>query len=454
MSEPAKFTTNRAITFRYLIALGMIATVLIVSHLLLLQQLSRSMTDGFTINTAGMQRMLSQRIAMMANELATSEDDETASLMFRKFNLAADKMASNKAELDEINKQRLSPELNELCYGDQGTDQEIDGFLALAKQLRQQYQLDPNSKLPQQQTAHKLAEIARNGFLHRLDQVVSRYQFEDEEKIKTFQRAEMMVLFIGLSLLVLEAIFIFRPMTKQITSTVNHLENANGELREFAYRISHDLRAPVASSIGLSEIVKESILENDLETAADGTERISKAMKKLDSLISDIITITKNKHLEVDPESIELASMVDEILENHSNLPKFDRLKVTTEMAIGRPLFAKRVFLEQSLENLISNAIKYSDPDEELPVLNIQSSNEGGTCTIEVSDNGIGIPADCHRDIFSMFKRFHPRHSFGSGLGLYLVKQNLKAIDGTIEYRPLTKGSSFMIRIPQTQKGV
>ncbi|MDB4766919.1 ATP-binding protein [bacterium] len=454
MPEPRESTTNRAITIRYLIALGLIATVLIVSHLLLHRQISRSSSDGFTINIAGMQRMLSQRIALMANELATSDDDKTAALMFKKFDAATKKMASNQTALDAINEKRISPEMKDLCYGDQGMHPEVDNYLALADQLRQQYQQDPNSKIPQQQTAHTIAKIARNGFLNRLDQVVSQYQIEDEQRIATFQWFEMIVLLIGLSLLILEAIFIFRPMTKQITTTVNHLENANGELREFAYRISHDLRAPVASSLGLSDIVKESILENDLETAVDGTDRLKNAMSKLDGLISDIITVTKNRHIKVDPEPIELASMVHEILDNHSNLPKFDQLKVTTELDSEQRLVSKRVFVKQSLENLISNAIKYSDPDEETPELRIKSTTEGGNCTIEISDNGIGIPTECRRDIFGMFKRFHPRHSFGSGLGLYLVKQNLNAVDGTIEYKPLAKGTSFLIRIPQTKKGV
>ena len=458
MPEPAKLktkqATNRAIMLRYLIALGLIATVLIVSHLLQLRQISGGMTDGFTINVAGMQRMLSQRIALMANELSTSEDDATASLMFKKLSSAVDKMASNQAELNAINKRKLSPELSELSYGDAGTDQEVTDYLSLAGKLRQQYQSDPDSKLPQQQISREIAAIARNGFLQKLDRVVSQYQFEHEERVKNFQWAELLFLFIGLTVLVLEAFFIFRPMTKQITKSVEELETANGELREFAYRISHDLRAPVASSLGMSEIVKDSILENDLETAVDGTDRIGKAMKRLDGLIGDIITITKNKHLEVDPEPVEIAPMVDEILKNHSNLPKFDRLTVSTDFASGQPLFTKRFFVEQSLENLISNAVKYSDPDEESPELNIQSSLKGGVYSIEVSDNGIGIPSECRRDLFGMFKRFHPNHSFGSGLGLFLVKQNLEAVNGTIEYKPLDKGTSFLIRIPQNLKGV
>ena len=454
MPKPRNSTTSRTITYRYLIALGLIASVMIVSHLLLLRQASRSMNDGFTINTAGMQRMLSQRIALMANEMSTSADEETAALMFGKLNAAAEKMKSNQAQLNAINEQRLSPELKELTYGDHGVNQEVNHYLELANQLQEQFRNDPNAKLPQQQTSHKIATIARNGFLDRLDRVVTQYQVEDEERVKSFQRSELIVLCIGLSLLVLEAIFIFRPMTKKITTTLTDLENANGELREFAYRISHDLRAPVASSLGLSDLVKDSILENDLETAADGTERLNQAMKKLDGLISDIITVTKNRHVEVDPESIELAPMVNEILENHRNLPSFDRLKVTTQLASEQPLFSKRVFVKQSLENLISNAIKYSDPDEESPELNILTSSEGGNLTIEVSDNGIGIPTDCRSDLFGMFKRFHPRHSFGSGLGLYLVKQNLEAVNATIEYKPLAKGTSFLIRIPQTQKGI
>ena len=454
MAERKRTATNRAITIRYMIALGLIAAVLIVSHLLLLRQASRSTKDGFTINTAGMQRMLSQRIALMANELASSADDKNAALMFAKLNAATEKMKSNQAELNAINEQRLSPEMKKLSYGDQGVNQEVDRYLALAGQLQEHYRNEPSSKGPQQQTSHKIAVIARNGFLDRLDRVVTQYQVEDEERAKSFQRSEMIVLCIGLALLVLEAIFIFRPMTKKITTTVNHLEAANGELREFAYRISHDLRAPVASSLGLSAIVKESILENDLETAVDGTDRLNQSMKKLDGLISDIITVTKNRHIEVDPEPIELASMVDEILEHHSSLPKFDRLTVNTQLASQQPLFTKRLFVKQSLENLISNAIKYSDPDEESPELNISSSTKGGDLTIEVSDNGIGIPADCRSDLFGMFKRFHPRHSFGSGLGLYLVKQNLEAVNATIEYKPLPKGTSFLIRFPQAQKGV
>ena len=454
MSEPANLMTNRTITLRYLIALGLIATVLIVSHLLLLRQLSRSLTDGYTINAAGMQRMLSQRTALMANELVNSEDEETALLMFEKLSSTTDKMASNQAELNAINKQGISPQLIELCYGVEGVDQEVTEFLTLANHLQQEYKRDPSSKLSQKKASKKIAKIARNGFLKRLDLVVSQYQVENEERIKSFHRAERIVLLIGLSLLVLEALFIFRPMTKQITSTVEDLESANGELRQFAYRISHDLRAPVASSLGLSEIVKDSILENDLETASDGVDRISNAMKKLDGLIGDIITVTKNKNLEVAPEPIELDSMVNEILESHRNLPEFDRLKVTTQLAAAEPLFAKRIFVKQSLENLISNAIKYSDPKEKSPELNISSSYESGSYTIEVSDNGIGIPADCRSDIFGMFKRFHPRHSFGSGLGLYLVKQNIESVNGTVEYNPLAKGTSFLIRIPQSSKGV
>ena len=82
----------------------MIAMVLIISHTMLYRQLSKNSTDGNTINIAGMQRMLSQRIALMSGELVKSSDRETASSNFKKLSTATEKMAANQAQLE--NRQR------------------------------------------------------------------------------------------------------------------------------------------------------------------------------------------------------------------------------------------------------------------------------------------------------------------------------------------------------------
>ena len=453
MSEPSNQRTNRFVTLAYLLALAMIAMVLIISHTMMYRQLSHDKNDGHTINIAGMQRMLSQRIALMAGELLKSNDSESASKMFEKLSKASEKMASNQAVLKSINEQRCSKEMRELITGEDGVDQEVTDYLALANLLRTQHKENPADTSAQEETSLKIIKIARNGFLTRLNEVVFQYEREHEADVARFGTMELVFLSIGLGVLALEAFFIFRPMANEITNTVAKLENANNELQEFAYRISHDLRAPVASSIGLSELVRESIEEDDRDTAIDGAERIHKSMIRLDGLIGDVITVTRNRQIDFEPERIELASMVDEILLVHSGLPDFERFKITTQVDQHHPLIAKRLFLKQSLENLISNAIKYVDPDEKNPELTIRSTSEGSNYLIDVSDNGIGIPPECRNDIFGMFKRFHPRRAAGSGLGLYLVKQNIKALNGTIDYQARAKGTSFVIRLPLLPKG-
>ena len=453
MPETPNLNTNRRITFAYLIALAMIAMVLIISHTLLYRQLSKNSTDGNTINIAGMQRMLSQRIALMSGELVKSSDRETALLIFKKLSAATEKMATNQAQLKLVNAKRLSEEMQKLVEGENGTYQEVTTYLALANSLQNQYEQNPDDKLIQKETAQKIANIARNGFLDRLNKIVFQYEHEYESRSDFFSKMELGFLILGLSVLLLEAFFIFRPMANTITHTVAKLESANNELQEFAYRISHDLRAPVASSIGLNELAMEAIKENDRDTAINCTERIGKAMVRLDALIGDVISVTRSRHENVEPEQIELPTMVDEILQAQRGLPGFERLQITTELEQYHPLIAKRLFLKQSLENLISNAIKYADNDEKNPELIIRSTCEGHDLKIEISDNGLGIPADSQKDVFGMFKRFHPKHAVGSGLGLYLVKQNVKALDGTIEYLARPKGTSFVIRVPSLPKG-
>ena len=446
--------TTRSITRRYVIALLLVAAVLVFSHTLMLAQISRNESDGYIINISGMQRMLSQRIGLMAIEVIRNDDLETSSAMASKLEKAYLKMKSNQSELNQANEESITPKIRELYYGNGDVDRRVTNYLSLAEKLLNQYREQPDQKGLQEQTAKQIVEIARNGLLGELDSVVTEYQNDYEQRILLFRKAELAFLLIGLCLLVIEAAFIFRPMTQNISKSVSNLEDANSELREFAYRISHDLRAPVASSIGLTEMIGESLEQGDTDFAADGVGRVHASMKKLDGLIADIITVTKNKQLKVEPELVDVESMICDILESQSNMTGFERVSIEKAIAENATVSTKRIMLKQTLENLISNAIKYSDLEESSPKLKIAASVKDDQLRIEISDNGIGFPSECQDQMFEMFKRFHPRHSFGSGLGLYLVKQNVKAMSGTIHYKSLPKGSSFVVQIPQLAHGV
>ena len=86
------------------------------------------------------------------------------------------------------------------------------------------------------------------------------------------------------------------------------------------------------------------------------------------------------------------------------------------------------------LENLISNAIKYQDVNEESSYLSISSYCDNSQFILEVKDNGLGIPKEQQEELFVMFKRFHPKVAFGSGLGLYLISKSAAVLNGHISF--------------------
>jgi signal transduction histidine kinase len=101
------------------------------------------------------------------------------------------------------------------------------------------------------------------------------------------------------------------------------------------------------------------------------------------------------------------------------------------------------------VENLISNAFKYSDPNEASPFITLKTYETNEKAVFEVIDNGIGIPEKQHEKMFQMFQRFHTQVSYGSGLGLYMTKKSVDILNGEIIYTALKKGSSFKVVLPK-----
>src|SRR5690606_25883236 len=88
------------------------------------------------------------------------------------------------------------------------------------------------------------------------------------------------------------------------------------------------------------------------------------------------------------------------------------------------------------------------DRREVHPRIDIHATKRAGTVRLSVEDNGIGIPPESRAHLFRMFKRLHPNRSFGSGLGLYILKKSAESLGGTASYEPKEKGSRFSIELP------
>lgn len=226
------------------------------------------------------------------------------------------------------------------------------------------------------------------------------------------------------------------------------LARANAELEEFAYRTSHDLRSPVISTLGLLDVAEEGLAAEDCHMVEDSLNLARRSLKKLDSLIGDILQLTETANLEEAPKAVNIADMLDEALEKMAHMDGFSSISIKKDLKFDKKPVLKPLRMRVIVENLVSNAIKYRDTDKKDPFIEIMTAEEDGCFVLRVRDNGLGIPADRQGDVFKMFKRFHPRTAFGSGLGLYLVQKSADVLGGRVEFTDPGEGACFTVRIP------
>ena len=221
---------------------------------------------------------------------------------------------------------------------------------------------------------------------------------------------------------------------------------SNMELDKFVYSVSHDLRAPLSSMLGVIGISEE---ETNEPSTKDHLHMLKASIKKLDLSIRDILDYSRNSRMEVNRESIDLKELLKDITENlkcQSN--SRNKVKIDVEMDENHPLVSDKNRLNIILNNLISNAITYQDPSKDDPLVSIKVDTSDTETNIIVKDNGIGISKELQEKIFDMF--FHgSENSDGSGLGLYIVKESVEKLNGTINVNSVPgKGSEFRILIP------
>jgi len=234
---------------------------------------------------------------------------------------------------------------------------------------------------------------------------------------------------------------------RNLIETNNELVQYNNELRQFSYTVSHNLRAPVASLIGLTNIMDSTNLNDDNKLII---EHIKSSSKKLDSVFKDLNKIIDLRNsIGGVKEKIYLKDevrAVKNVLKNEIAISKAI-IESTFEVPI---VYSIRPFLNSILYNLISNAIKYKTKLRK-PIVKIHSSQDKDKIKISVSDNGMGIDTHAYKeDIFKMYKRFH-QHTEGKGLGLYLVKLQADSLGGSIEVQSkVNEGSTFTLTLEQS----
>gem|GEM_PF-2638147 len=207
------------------------------------------------------------------------------------------------------------------------------------------------------------------------------------------------------------------------------LEKTNFELDRFAYSVSHDLRAPLSSILGLINVAE---MEKSSELPFLGM--IKGRVNHLDGFIKDILDYSRNARTELLNEEIDFLQIVEESKTNLKLAEGFDRLAIKLVQNNEAPFYSDVSRMEIIFNNLISNSIKFQDKGKSNPTLSLKITTNQDSVEIIATDNGIGIADEHLNKIFDMFYRATDRAK-GSGLGLYIVKETVAKLHGTIKVK-------------------
>jgi signal transduction histidine kinase len=234
--------------------------------------------------------------------------------------------------------------------------------------------------------------------------------------------------FLGVLDLFLQALMGLGMIISVLEIEQHNLKKANAELDTFLYRSSHDLRAPLTTISGIVSAIR---FTEDPAKKEEFLSAIQGRLEQADNVIRDIITLRKGQKMDLQITQVNLKSEIvkeyEALVDPNSNHPE---LSIECENEFHINTDAAR--LHTVLTNILSNSIKYHDYDQEHPKISINISKTERGAHITISDNGPGIEQKHVPKIFDMFYRAS-KSSNGTGLGLYLVKDALSHIGGSIQ---------------------
>ncbi len=236
-----------------------------------------------------------------------------------------------------------------------------------------------------------------------------------------------------------------RALTMQ---DITYLKEMDRVRSEFVHTVSHDLRSPLTSVIGYTELVERAGTLNDLQR--DFLHRIQDSVQQITGLINDLLDIGSiEAGLDTRREFIQLDGILRYTIDMLQGQIKSKHLTVKIDISPALPaLRANPIRLRQVMDNVVGNAIKYSYPDGEI---NVSIHSEDDQMILTVTDAGPGIPANEQPRIFDKFYRASnvDTEIEGSGLGLAIVKTIVESHQGRIWVESVEgKGSSFFVVLP------
>jgi light-regulated signal transduction histidine kinase (bacteriophytochrome) len=247
--------------------------------------------------------------------------------------------------------------------------------------------------------------------------------------------------------------------TKQLAQNNIELAKMNKELQSFAYISSHDLQEPLRKIQTFATRIAEKEKDNLSESGKDLFIRMQKSAERMQSLIDDLLTYSRTHTFERDFKKVNLITVVEKVMEDlKEEIPQYAKIETLEMCDVNIIPFQ----FQQLFYNLISNSIKFSNPENPLHITincnyakgdalnneNLESNTN--YCHITVADNGIGFEPQYSERIFELFQRLHGKEEYrGTGVGLAIVKRIVENHEGFITANGVAgKGATFNIYLP------
>jgi len=217
---------------------------------------------------------------------------------------------------------------------------------------------------------------------------------------------------------------------KERESLLKELEAKNRELERFTYTVSHDLRSPLVTIQGFTDMVQNDLERNEPEKAKDNLTFIDKAATKMDCLLRDTLQLSRIGRMVNPPEDVPFGEIVKDALEQTAEQIKSSGVEIS--VAEDFPIVhVDRMRIAEVLVNLIANSINYRG-EQSHPKIEIGHRIDNGESVFPVQDNGIGIDPGQHEKVFDLFYQMDTSGKKGTGAGLAIVKRIIEVHNGRI----------------------
>jgi signal transduction histidine kinase len=231
----------------------------------------------------------------------------------------------------------------------------------------------------------------------------------------------------------------------ELAAKAANLLETNEELSQYAFVVSHDLRAPLRAVRNYADFLREEledILTDEQRSYFDG---MTSALKFGDELVSDLLDFSRVGGDSVSTNAVSLSELLRD-LKNELELAPDAELICND----GLPtVLAEKTLLRQIFSNLVTNGLKFNNSECKKVEIGLAAQHDS-CCELYIRDNGIGIDPRYHDRIFKMFKRLHTHKEFeGTGIGLAIVRKAAVKLGGSVRIESEAGcGSTFLLTLP------